>query len=83
VGLEFAQVTYKKGAISAKFDVKCDSGTMLIDISPPLGETREGIAMAISTSENLFRSDVDDKVKHSIDPMKDFLDMRTITMNLA
>uniref|UniRef100_A0A7S3Q5N7 Clathrin/coatomer adaptor adaptin-like N-terminal domain-containing protein n=1 Tax=Chaetoceros debilis TaxID=122233 RepID=A0A7S3Q5N7_9STRA len=54
VGLEFAQVTYKKGAISAKFDVKCDSGTMLIDISPPLGETREGIAMAISTSENLY-----------------------------
>lgn len=38
VGLEFAQVSDKDGAILSRFDIKCDRSSTSVDIRPPLAE---------------------------------------------
>ena len=51
LGLEFAHASDKDASLHTKFDVKCDRGTTLIDICPPLAET--------ITSSSFSRSDFD------------------------
>ena len=51
VGLEFAQVSEKDGAILARFDVKCDRSSTSIDIRPPLAELLVGSTSAKEISD--------------------------------
>ncbi len=55
VGLEFAQVSDKDGAILARFDVKCDRSSTSIDIRPPLAELLIRSAITISDFDDAMQ----------------------------
>ena len=51
VGLEFAQVSDKDGAILSRFDIKCDRSSTSVDIHPPVAELLIGNKNGMSIAD--------------------------------